>query len=99
MPLYDYSCPACGTEKEVEHSMSEVGKVEILCDACGQTMKKKLSMPSLIGFDDVGRSGRSKENGKEDTPKKETSIKETKTDSTSKKDSKSVSSTKKEKST
>ena len=58
--------------------MSEVGIIEILCDACGQTMKKKLSMPSLIGFDDVGRSGRKNGEDKKDTSKKETSGKETK---------------------
>ena len=34
-------------------------------------MTKKLSMPSLIGFDDIGRSGR-----KNDTEKKESTKKE-----------------------
>ena len=56
MPLYDYGCPACSCQKEVQHSMSEIGKVEVICDHCGARMRKKLSMPTLIGFDDVGRS-------------------------------------------
>ncbi len=56
MPLYDYGCSACGTEKEVQHPISEIGKVEVLCSNCGQKMKKLLSAPMLVGFDDVGRS-------------------------------------------
>ena len=56
MPLYDYSCPSCGLNKEVQHSMSEIGKIKVACDACGATMKKLLSTPTLIGFDEVGRS-------------------------------------------
>ena len=27
MPLYDYKCTACGSEREVQHSMSEIGKI------------------------------------------------------------------------
>ena len=61
MPLYDYKCQECGTEKEVQHSMSEIGKIKIQCDACGQPMKKLLSAPTLIGFDSVGRSMSKKE--------------------------------------
>ncbi len=56
MPLYDYECPACSTVKEVQHSVSEIGKIEILCDDCNTQMKKMLSLPALIGFDSVGRS-------------------------------------------
>ncbi|NJN24890.1 MAG: zinc ribbon domain-containing protein [Cyclobacteriaceae bacterium] len=56
MPLYDYGCPSCGFEKEVQHPMSEIGKAIIVCDQCGKQMGKLLSAPSLIGFDDVGRS-------------------------------------------
>ena len=56
MPLYDYGCPSCGEEKEVQHLMSEIGKINVACDACGSQMKKLLSAPTLIGFDDVGRS-------------------------------------------
>jgi putative FmdB family regulatory protein len=56
MPLYDYECPACGTVKEVSHSVAEIGKIRVECDACGEPMKKLLSVPTLIGFDNVGRS-------------------------------------------
>lgn len=56
MPLYDYGCPSCGQEREVQHSMSEIGNIEVLCDSCGKKMKKLLSAPTLIGFDNVGRS-------------------------------------------
>jgi len=62
MPLYDYGCPACGAEKEVQHTVSEIGKIEVLCDVCRKPMKKLLSIPALIGFDNVGRSGRRKDN-------------------------------------
>ncbi len=61
MPLYDYSCPACGEQREVQHSMNEVGKIEVLCANCGERMKKQLSMPTLIGFDNIGRSISKKE--------------------------------------
>ena len=56
MPLYDYGCPSCGKEKEVQHSMSEIGKIEVLCEQCENKMKKMLSAPTLIGFDEIGRS-------------------------------------------
>ncbi len=81
MPLYDYECSACGSVKEVQHSVSEIGKIEIRCDECDQRMKKKLSVPALIGFDSVGRSvGRKgkdestvKDSAKSDSSKKDTS--------------------------
>ncbi len=65
MPLYDYKCYHCDVEKEVQHSMSEIGKIEVLCDHCGRPMKKMLSVPALVGFDDVGRSisKKDRENG------------------------------------
>ncbi len=69
MPLYDYECSICGTVKEVQHSVSEIGKIEILCEDCNTQMKKMLSLPALIGFDSVGRSKSRKE--KEESPVKE----------------------------
>lgn len=69
MPLYDYGCPSCSEEKEVQHSMNEIGKIEIICNACGTKMHKKLSAPTLIGFDDVGRSISKKD--KSETSKKD----------------------------
>ena len=70
MPLYDYGCSQCGAEKEVQHSVSEIGKVEILCNECKTPMKKLLSVPALIGFDSVGRSRGKKD--KDEAPKKDT---------------------------
>jgi predicted nucleic acid-binding Zn ribbon protein len=40
----------------VHHSMSEIGKIEVICEKCSSKMRKLLSMPTLIGFDEVGRS-------------------------------------------
>jgi putative FmdB family regulatory protein len=71
MPLYDYSCPACDEQREVQHSMNEIGKIEVLCTNCGEKMKKQLSMPTLLGFDDVGRSISKKDRGENSS--KETS--------------------------
>ncbi len=61
MPVYDYGCPSCGTQREVTHSISEIGKIHIDCEKCGTSMTKQLSMPALIGFDNVGRSVSKKE--------------------------------------
>ena len=73
MPLYDYGCPSCNHEQEVQHSMSEIGKIEVICDNCGAKMRKQLSAPTLIGFDDVGRSISKKD--KEQKPAKESTTK------------------------
>ena len=84
MPLYDYKCVECEVEKEVQHSMDEIGKIEIRCDVCERPMKKLLSAPTLIGFDNIGRSISKKE--KKDTSKKVTPKKDTpKTTATQKK--------------
>ena len=67
MPLYDYSCNKCGFEKEVQHTISEIGKIEVLCDHCGAPMKKMMSVPALVGFDNIGRSV-SKKNNNSNSP-------------------------------
>lgn len=42
MPFYEYSCPRCGSEKEVLHGIN--AKPEILCDACdGEVMQRLVS--------------------------------------------------------
>ncbi len=86
MPLYDYECSKCGTIKEVQHSVSEIGKIEVLCDDCNKPMKKMLSLPALIGFDNAGSSRSKKDSegtSKSESPKKEPAVK-----TESKKDSK-----------
>jgi len=84
MPLYDYGCPSCGEEKEIQHSMDEIGKIEITCSACGSKMNKMLSAPTLIGFDDVGRSISKKD--KSETSKKDSSTSTVETKKSAKKD-------------
>jgi putative FmdB family regulatory protein len=89
MPLYDYGCPECGAENEVQHTVGEIGKIKVLCDACGSSMKKLLSVPALIGFDDVGRSRSRKEKeevAKKDTTNKDSSKKDTSANKETKKD-------------
>ena len=89
MPLYDYGCPECDAEKEVQHTVSEIGKIDIKCDICGSQMKKLLSLPALIGFDNIGRSRRKKdseETTKKDTANQDKSKKDTSTKKESKKD-------------
>jgi len=78
MPLYDYSCPSCDHTKEVQHSMSEIGKIEVICDDCGTIMKKQLSAPTLIGFDEVGRSVSKKDKQEKTTKEKSTTEKTSK---------------------
>ena len=84
MPLYDYGCPTCRAEREVQHSISEIGKIEVVCPECGTQMKKMLSVPTLIGFDDVGRSISKKD--KAGSYKSENASKTTSTKNSSKKD-------------
>jgi putative FmdB family regulatory protein len=93
MPLYDYECSKCGEVKEVQHSVSEIGRIEILCDDCKKPMKKMLSLPALIGFDSVGRSRSKKE--KEGSSKSESTKSESPKSESPKKESTSKSPLKK----
>lgn len=91
MPLYDYECSECGTIEEVQHTVSEIGKIEILCDNCEKPMKKMLSLPALIGFDSVGRSRSKKDKegaSSSESPKAESPKKESSSKSPAKKDTK-----------
>jgi len=73
MPVYDYGCAKCGSSKEVQHTISEIGNITIACDDCGTKMVKQLSVPALIGFDNVGRSvskkGKSESSSASESPK------------------------------
>lgn len=64
MPLYDYECTDCGAVREVQHSVNEIGKIQVLCEKCNSPMRKMISLPALIGFDEAGRSvGRKNQEG------------------------------------
>jgi len=41
MPRYDYKCPECEKEVEVEHSITEAP--ELICDECSVQMKRCIS--------------------------------------------------------
>jgi putative FmdB family regulatory protein len=47
MPIYDYTCSACGRKTEVVHGINDGGPK--FCPACGAegTMRKAFSMPSV----------------------------------------------------
>ena len=45
MPLYDYRCATCAREVEVMHSIHDQGPET--CAACGGTMNKVLSPPTI----------------------------------------------------
>jgi len=90
MPKYDYECPKCGDVKEVSHSVSEIGKINVLCEDCQEPMKKLLSLPTLIGFDNVGRSIGRKEKEPSKEKKAETTAKKDKTASASSKSEKAA---------
>ncbi|MCH4054060.1 MAG: FmdB family transcriptional regulator [Atopobiaceae bacterium] len=51
MPRYEYRCPACGTQFEVEHGMTE--HPQVACPACG-TEAERVFVPSGIAFKGSG---------------------------------------------
>lgn len=40
MLIYQYFCPQCQKQREVEMKMSEVGKKEVLCPECKRKMER-----------------------------------------------------------
>lgn len=46
MPFYEYSCPRCGSEKEVLHGIN--AKPEVVCDNCEGAVMQRLV--SAAGF-------------------------------------------------
>jgi putative FmdB family regulatory protein len=43
MPLYDFRCVECRSEREVRASLAEADSVELVCVSCGGTMRRALS--------------------------------------------------------
>jgi putative FmdB family regulatory protein len=56
MATYNYKCDYCNLEVEVELPMKDVEKRIVPCAKCAKVMKKVLTLPTLIGFDNIGRS-------------------------------------------
>lgn len=46
MARYDYRCPACDTQFEVEHPMSE--RPEVRCPACGEVASQVFSASGIV---------------------------------------------------
>lgn len=46
MARYDYKCPSCGTQFEVEHPMGERPKV--LCPSCGTEAQRVFSTSGIV---------------------------------------------------
>lgn len=51
MARYEYKCPSCGTEFEVEHPMDE--RPTVVCPKCG-TESHQIFAPSGIVFEGSG---------------------------------------------
>ncbi len=46
MARYDYQCPACGTQFEVEHPMSE--RPEVTCPTCGAVAQQMFGTSGIV---------------------------------------------------
>jgi len=49
MPYYQYQCPKCHKDYEIELSMAEVGKKKVVCPKCGQEMNRVYSFFNQTG--------------------------------------------------
>ena len=60
MARYDYKCPACGTEFEVEHPMSE--RPTIVCPECGEVANQVFGASGIVfkgsGFYNTDQRGK-----------------------------------------
>ena len=45
MPLYQYVCQACGSQREVRHGINESPSAE--CPACGGALERVFTAPQL----------------------------------------------------
>lgn len=61
MARYDYHCPACGAQFEVEHPMSE--RPEITCPTCGAVAEQVFGTSGIVfkgsGFYNTDQRGTS----------------------------------------
>lgn len=46
MARYDYACPACGTQFEVEHPMAE--HPHVMCPNCGKGAEQVFSTSGIV---------------------------------------------------
>jgi len=46
MPIYEYRCTSCGRSVDVIHSI--LGSGPEVCEVCGGTMRKALSVPAIL---------------------------------------------------
>lgn len=60
MARYDYKCPACGEQFEVEHPMSE--HPEVLCPQCGEKANQVFGASGIVfkgsGFYNTDQRGK-----------------------------------------
>lgn len=60
MARYDYRCPSCGNQFEVEHPMSE--HPEVTCPACGTVAQQVFGASSIVfkgsGFYNTDQRGK-----------------------------------------
>ena len=108
MPYYDYMCESCGTEFEVQRSMSDTSKVK--CEACKSARTTKIFAATGIHFKGSGfyvtdskgsgSNGAAKASVNGDSPstaEKTTETNKPKKKADSKTDTKATSTTKKKK--
>jgi putative FmdB family regulatory protein len=70
MPLYDFRCSDCASERDVRASFADADTLELVCIACGGEMRKVLSRTINIGL--VLTSDASPSTGRPHLPKRDT---------------------------
>ena len=88
MARYDYRCPSCGTQFEVEHPMSE--RPTITCPSCGEVAQRVFEASGIVfkgsGFyntDQRGKKGATKATSTTSSSTDASSTKESKESKTS----------------
>jgi putative FmdB family regulatory protein len=57
MPNYEYKCSKCGKVTEEQRPMKDNKKKKVCSFSCMGEMNLQISSASLIGFDELSRSG------------------------------------------